>query len=156
MRNRQNRTGFTLIELLVVIAIIAVLISILLPSLKLARDQAKQVLCNTNLRAMGEAAEFYRAEYDDWFVRHNDDEYRVNFASSFMVNLKPHKRIEEWDGRVLNLWDPGRQSRLINVIKEVPQFQCPSHPDPKQPLDYVVSGFPWPYTRQHHALDGQY
>ncbi len=44
--------GFTIIELLVVVSIIAVLMGILLPSLKTARGSAKDTLCKTNLRSI--------------------------------------------------------------------------------------------------------
>ena len=54
--------AFTLIELLVVVAIIALLISILLPSLKEAREQGKRALCLANMRSIGQASHAYSTE----------------------------------------------------------------------------------------------
>lgn len=62
-----KRKAFTLIELLVVIAIIAMLLGILMPSLKKAKQIAQEVVCKTNLRQYGLAGTLYLTENDDRF-----------------------------------------------------------------------------------------
>jgi len=61
---RREKAGFTLIELLVVVAIIALLISILLPSLQRAREMAKRVVCASNMGQFGRASTLYSEEND--------------------------------------------------------------------------------------------
>jgi prepilin-type N-terminal cleavage/methylation domain-containing protein/prepilin-type processing-associated H-X9-DG protein len=55
----RQRRAFTLIELLVVVAIISLLVSILLPSLSAARENARRLKCSTNLRSIGQASQIY-------------------------------------------------------------------------------------------------
>ena len=62
---RKLCKAFTLIELLVVIAIIGLLISILLPSLSAARQQAKTTVCLSNLRQLSHGWHAYADEYRD-------------------------------------------------------------------------------------------
>lgn len=64
---RQGK-GFTLIELLVVVAIIVVLISVLMPSLQNAREQAKSVKCMSNLRQSGYGLMMYAQENQGFMV----------------------------------------------------------------------------------------
>ncbi len=69
MRSR----AFTLIELLVVIAIIAVLMAILMPSLRLARDQARRVHCVSNVKTLALAWLMYKDDNDDDLVGGHTD-----------------------------------------------------------------------------------
>ncbi len=60
----RKHSGFTLIELLVVIAIIALLVSILVPSLNRAKEMANTIKCMTILRGLGQCYGFYQSDYD--------------------------------------------------------------------------------------------
>jgi prepilin-type N-terminal cleavage/methylation domain-containing protein len=64
---RRQHFAFTLVELLVVIGIIAVLISILLPTLARARQSAISTQCMSNLRQVGQALIMYAQENDGWY-----------------------------------------------------------------------------------------
>ena len=62
-----RRKAFTLIELLVVVAIIALLISILLPSLSRAREITKRAVCASNARRIGQSMKVYSNDNADWY-----------------------------------------------------------------------------------------
>jgi len=61
----RRRDGFTLIELLVVIMIVSLLISILLPSLGKARQNARNIVCISNLHTVGKAIHSYAIDFND-------------------------------------------------------------------------------------------
>ena len=60
--NRQR--GFTLIELLVVIAIIALLMGILMPVLRSAREQARKAICLAHVKSLITGIHVYAVDYD--------------------------------------------------------------------------------------------
>ena len=76
----KRRKGFTLIELLVVIAIIALLVSILLPSVNRARELAKRAVCKTRIKGLGTAFELFSQSEDGWMFNAYDPSASGNLA----------------------------------------------------------------------------
>ncbi len=130
------RRAFTLIELLVVIAIIALLIAVLLPALRAARESGKRVYCLSNLRQIALIALEYALDNDDFLLRE--------------VGL--HAGAPDWT-RIVRRRMYGR---IDTPYAKAGVFQCPSFPIPdeslllaahrsppplEQHLDYVSNGF---------------
>ena len=119
---RAALPGFTLIELLVVIAIIALLMGILFPVLRKAREQGRDVVCRNNLRQIGLAANFYADHYGLYIPR----------SAEWGGNIKP------W----FQLFMPFlAQKPIDDDYRNVEIFRCPSYPDKEQTVCYVVNGW---------------
>lgn len=107
----MRRKGFTLIELLVVIAIIALLLSILLPSLKLAKKQAQMIICKSNLHQWGMIWKMYTDDNNGNF----DDGEGVNWIrGQWAVGLRSY-----WQDRKNLLTCPSASKPLPGYVPGV-------------------------------------
>jgi prepilin-type N-terminal cleavage/methylation domain-containing protein len=134
--------GFTLIELLVVVGIIALLISILLPSMAKAREQAKSVKCLANLKEIGKAMVMYFGDNKDWFPFEKSN--TVGYLTGFYYGGHPGRAgywgydntafrttpAERPFNRYLYTDLPDRdysvRQALYESIREMPIYLCPS------------------------------
>lgn len=108
---RSNHRAFTLVELLVVVAVIALLIAILLPSLKRARYLTKEAACASNLRQLVTGFTTYATDNMGWYPKNGA--YRNDEAS-----LK-NKQI--WDIKTPSLPYFGDSTRVFvcPLVKEL-------------------------------------
>ncbi len=103
--------------MLVVIAIIALLMAILMPSLRRARDQAKGVTCRNNLRQIGLAFILYTEDNEGKFPRN---------GGIWIVRFMPY---------IGGQGDQDKDYRVMGV------YNCPNYPNKEQTIDYVINSW---------------
>jgi prepilin-type N-terminal cleavage/methylation domain-containing protein/prepilin-type processing-associated H-X9-DG protein len=120
----SRRRGFTLVELLVVVSIIALLISILLPSLSKAREQARSMKCMSNLKQFGSAHHMYSNDEDGYFVPVHGEggrplQWYRNAKYRSVMDLQPQS----------NQWPRSGYEGAGNGSDWPEGLHCPSQPD---------------------------
>ena len=125
---RQRIEGFTLIELFVVIAIIAILVAMLLPALAKAKEAGKRANCLSNLHQMGIALLMYGEDAGGYVPRGNEPLW--------------------WQ-----VMTPYLGGRRTNDYTKVRIYTCPSYPDKKQLICYVVNA--WQFSSPLDMVGGE-
>ena len=129
--SKQRTRGFTLVELLVVIGIIALLISILLPSLNRAREAARVILCTSNTRQLTMAAIMFQQDHHGFLPPSSDNAFaaihdpsHTNFSYRLNAGVGA---LQDWASALL----PYMGDRSVTDFQKAPPdkskvFRCPS------------------------------
>ena len=127
MKARPCHSAFTLIELLVVVAIIALLVSILVPSLQNARELARCAVCSANQRAAFGAVQFYAEDNSGWtpVTMFGSDE---NLSTTKQFYWDTWNHILTYTPRRWS-WQPNKAYCSVDV------FNCPTFPKEQYSFD---------------------
>lgn len=107
----MKKSNFTLIELLVVIAIIAILASMLLPSLNQARKRARTISCTSNFKQIGLAVQSYALTHGDFMPFSTVGSPYLSgpaYSDAWLVKLWP-----QLTGRELKASDTGLNTPIM-------------------------------------------
>lgn len=136
----RHQAGFTLIEVLVVISIISLLISILVPSLRKARESAKKTQCLSNLHAIFLANAMYVG-----------DQGRLPYLNNLPNEGTWQYNYIIWDGEDFDQCF-GPLARPGGIVHYIRQFYCPLQQDRHHMLSTELN--PWPVEPVLHTRAG--
>ncbi|HPC93791.1 MAG TPA: DUF1559 domain-containing protein [Sedimentisphaerales bacterium] len=131
---RRRGYAFTLIELLVVISVIALLLALLVPALRAAREQARRAVCLSNLRQLTLA----------WIAYADQHDGRLAGGSAFSPGTvgtqtgpgegsKKYRTLKPWMGLAFN-YPESRSALIANLdkgtlwpyIQDIDVYRCPA------------------------------
>ena len=116
----SSRRGFTLVELLVVIAIIGILVALLLPAVQAAREAARRMHCQNNLRQIGIAIHSFHDIRRALPPSRNYDHY-TSWAFLILPQIEQINLFDNWDP-TLKYYYQSDEARLTPI----PTYYCPS------------------------------
>ena len=125
--------GFTLIELLVVIAILALLLSIVMPSLTKAKELARRTVCLAHLSQLGLTCVTYSQENNDWFPDYN--QWPGSGGTVRDQSSDPRIIFDSFNADARPIW--GGYAADYTVEKGTDIFYCPSE-------KFVIRENVWP------------
>ncbi len=119
-----KKKGFTLIELLVVIAIIAVLMGVLMPALQTVKRQGYAVVCRSNMKQIGLAANMYAEDYKNKVPRGLVYDTSATWFELFMPYLAQK--------------GTGTANSDYRTVKI---YRCKAYPEKTQTVCYIINGW---------------
>ncbi len=144
------KKGFTLIELLVVIAVIALLMAVIMPALRKAKDHAKKIHCSANLRSLAMAVLMYADNNDartpsSTNVWQDGSTNKPGWCGRTMVSVAPPVLLPI-DEQIYGTSDPVTglaRGQLWPYIESPEAWRCPSDPMKESMRSYCMSSQWW-------------
>lgn len=137
----RHSRGFTLIELLVVIAILGILLAIMLPGLKKAKDITRRVICGSYVRSIGLALQVYADSHDG------------KVPPPYVPNPEPFDSVFAYRDEIRRPDGTPKPLQLailyeLKIIDKPEIFYCPAQPKNNE--------YPLPYYYDFYTGNGRY
>jgi prepilin-type N-terminal cleavage/methylation domain-containing protein/prepilin-type processing-associated H-X9-DG protein len=141
-KSSRFRPGFTLVELLVVIAIIGVLVALLLPAVQAAREAARRMQCQNNLKQIGLAIHNFHdskkilppAQRQSWSLTTNATVAGHSWATFILPYIEQQALHDKYDfGPNISWGDPPNDAGTGPTRNKIATYLCPSAPTNRPP-----------------------